>query len=177
MELKTCEEFVIHELETTRQELFLTQKKLEEANETIKNYSEDPRMLFKDDFTHVNNSVGGIYYRLDMAYKHQINESIKDGSLSVDQIKDFLKNENKDFLNIRVGGKDSYGSDLIGKINEYDYDTLFVSKDKVYVARLSSASLYEANVDDIWLKKEDAERELIKQIKERMQEVLDSLEE
>ena len=65
-----------------------------------------------------------------------------------------------DFLNIRVGDRNSYGSDPIGKINEYEYDTLFVTRDKVYVARLSSTSLYEANVDEIWLNEEDAKRAL-----------------
>lgn len=176
MEIKTCEEYVINELERVRNELFLTQNKLEEVKEQINQYNENPSMFFKGDFVHILEKKG-VYYRVNAAYSHSIKESIEDGTLTKKQIKNFLKNENEDFLSIEVGDKNRWSRDCIGKIDEYDYDFISVKDGKTYVIKFSYPSIYEANVDDIWLNEEDAKRELVKQVKETLQGILNDLKE
>lgn len=111
--MKTCEEYVLRELEKTRQELQLANKKIEEL-EIPKEEVIDKKIIYLSD-------KPNYYYSVKYSSEYNWNKILKDNKLTSKFVEEAL-NDNDKFLKLCELSNEN-GWNVIGRVvrNTYDY--------------------------------------------------------
>lgn len=124
--IKSCEEYVIKELETVKSELSKAKEEINNLNSIIDTYSEDPRKFCSKDFVSTSMKKGKFYsgstiYRSDF-------ESLKD-KFGEDKLREALTNDEV----LEELGKFSISWHKGIDVNEYTYDMIITTLKGVFV--------------------------------------------
>lgn len=133
--MKTCEEYVLRELEKTKQELQLANKKIEELEtpklETPKKEVIDRKCIYLSD-------KPNYYYNVKNSGEYYWNKILKDNKLTPKFVEEAL-NDNDKFLKLCELSNEN-GWNVIGKVVRYTYDYLLETRCGNLIVQLNDFS-------------------------------------
>lgn len=152
--MKTCEEYVLKELEKTREELSLATKRIEELEtpkEEIAEDIKDMQCIYLSDKPYY-------FYNVNTQSTWNWNKILKENNKTPKFVEEALIDEEK-FKELCSLKEDSYYTE-IGKVNQNVYNYLLKTRNGEYAVTLSSDSAYMYELDKkgchIFSKEEDA---------------------
>lgn len=116
--MKTCEEYVLKELQKTQQELQLANKKIEEL-ETSKEEAIDKKCIYLSD-------KPNYCYYVQTVSEYKWNEILKDNKLTPKFVEKALNNNDKFLKLCELSNED--GWNVIGKVIRYTYNYLLETR-------------------------------------------------
>ena len=137
--MKTCEEYVLRELEKTKEELYLAKKKIEEL-ETPKEEAKDTNMkcIYISDKPYY-------FYNVSTQNVWRWNEILKANKKTPKLVEEAL-NDDRKFKELCSLKEDIYHSE-IGKVNQKVYNYLLKTRNGEYAIVLTSDSAYMCELD------------------------------
>ena len=124
--IKTCEEYVINELDKAKKDLIEAKDEIEDLRGKLDNYSEDPRKFCKEDFVSTLMKRGK-FYGGSTIYRSDVEEL--ENKFSEDKLKEALTNDEV----LEELGKVSISWHKGIEVNEYTYDMVITTPKGVYV--------------------------------------------
>lgn len=164
---KTNEEYILNELYTTQEELYLAKKKIEELQEKLKKDT-----INEEDMKCIHISDKPYYwYCFDIKSEWQWNKILKDNKKTPKLVEKALIDDKalKQLCNLEE--KDSWRSKL-GYVNERVYNYLFKGRNGLYSVietNIDRSCMYNiSNKNNNYLSKEEAEEEFKKEMIKRI---------
>ncbi len=123
--MKTCEEYILKELETVKQELKLANKKIEEL-ENLKNDVIEHEKVIDDRKCIYLSDTPKYCYCVNIAGEYYWNQVLKENELTPEFVEEALVDEKK-FLKL-CDLKHENGYEVIGKVTQVTYDYLLETR-------------------------------------------------
>ena len=172
MEIKTCDEYVINELEKTKEELFLVNKVIEELQEKLEAYNSADSLTLDE--------KSGVFYSFHVTSYYNMEELLEKligKDFSLEDAKSCLDDDIK--LNKLMSVKArSWSSE--NKVKEYNYQNLLTYSGRDYAITITEDSCHIFKLDDKQNyhadKKSLAEKNILEEFKENLNKYIESEE-